>query len=324
MTWHYAAAGERRGPIDDAELDRLVETGAITADTLVWRAGMAEWRPLREARAGLIVAEAAAQAAVVAQVAAQQPAPAPRPAGDAEAEFARVVSEGRRIDALDCLRRGWEMVFAAPGETIGTSALVMVTMIGAGFLPCIGSIAQIIATGPLLAAWYLFFLKRMRGQPTEWGDAFAGFQSPMLTQLVLEYVVVTIVTLIAMVPAFGVGIAAVVGAAALQDMPLPVLVLGGGAAAVVALAAVLYIHVSWMYALPLIIDKHIEFWPAMRLSWRVTSRLFLPLLGLTLLCGLVYLAGLLALCVGVFVAAPVCIAAFACSYEDLFGDRRPA
>ena len=69
-------------------------------------------------------------------------------------------------------------MFAEPGQSIGISALVIVTMIGAGFVPCVGSIVQIIATGPLIAAWYLYFLKRMRGQPTEWGDVFAGFSSP--------------------------------------------------------------------------------------------------------------------------------------------------
>ena len=45
MSWYYAEAGESRGPVTDAELSELVRSGAIRQETLVWREGMAEWRP---------------------------------------------------------------------------------------------------------------------------------------------------------------------------------------------------------------------------------------------------------------------------------------
>lgn len=34
------------GPVDDAEMDGLVRSGGITADTLVWKEGMETWQPL--------------------------------------------------------------------------------------------------------------------------------------------------------------------------------------------------------------------------------------------------------------------------------------
>jgi len=52
MTWYYALGNERQGPIDDAALDRLIATGVVTADTLVWKAGMTDWQPLAQARPG--------------------------------------------------------------------------------------------------------------------------------------------------------------------------------------------------------------------------------------------------------------------------------
>ena len=60
MTWHYAAGGERHGPVDDTELDRLIAAGAVTGDTLVWHAGLDGWRPLREARPAALLADAVA------------------------------------------------------------------------------------------------------------------------------------------------------------------------------------------------------------------------------------------------------------------------
>lgn len=46
MQWYYANAGTQAGPIDDAELDRLVGQGLVRGDTLVWREGMPAWQPL--------------------------------------------------------------------------------------------------------------------------------------------------------------------------------------------------------------------------------------------------------------------------------------
>ena len=57
----------------------------------------------------------------------------------------------------------------------------------------------------------------------------------------------------------------------------------------------------------------------MRLSQRTANGQLLPIIALVLLAGLIWLAGLLALCLGIFLAAPVVVASFAYAYEDLFG-----
>ncbi len=45
MKWYYADAGRQVGPVEDAQLDELVRSGAVRDDTLVWREGMANWQP---------------------------------------------------------------------------------------------------------------------------------------------------------------------------------------------------------------------------------------------------------------------------------------
>ncbi len=50
MNWFYALNGQQAGPVDDAELDRLVEAGTIEPSTLVWYSGLAQWQPYAEAR----------------------------------------------------------------------------------------------------------------------------------------------------------------------------------------------------------------------------------------------------------------------------------
>ncbi len=45
MNWYYARGDERMGPVDEAQIVALASTGQITAQTLVWREGMADWMP---------------------------------------------------------------------------------------------------------------------------------------------------------------------------------------------------------------------------------------------------------------------------------------
>ena len=76
MTWYYAVGNERQGPVDDATLDRLIATGTVTPDTLVWKAGMADWQPLSQARPRITPASAPV---VPPPPAALTPSPAPTP-----------------------------------------------------------------------------------------------------------------------------------------------------------------------------------------------------------------------------------------------------
>jgi uncharacterized RDD family membrane protein YckC len=53
MDWHYAQNGLQIGPISGDRLLELAHTGVVTPDTLIWREGMPEWKPLREAGPGV-------------------------------------------------------------------------------------------------------------------------------------------------------------------------------------------------------------------------------------------------------------------------------
>ena len=51
MEWFYALNGQQAGPVNETEFQRLVSTGVIRPDTLVWRAGLAEWQPYSRVQA---------------------------------------------------------------------------------------------------------------------------------------------------------------------------------------------------------------------------------------------------------------------------------
>lgn len=45
MPWYYEVNREQRGPVADDEFARLVQSGVVRAETLVWREGWANWQP---------------------------------------------------------------------------------------------------------------------------------------------------------------------------------------------------------------------------------------------------------------------------------------
>jgi len=53
LLWFYANEGKREGPVEEGEIQRLHAAGAITAETLVWNANLADWRPFAEVAPGL-------------------------------------------------------------------------------------------------------------------------------------------------------------------------------------------------------------------------------------------------------------------------------
>lgn len=61
MEWYYAEGGNPMGPVSEERLLQLIQSSKVGPDTLVWRNGMAEWKPCREA--GPRMREAAAPAA---------------------------------------------------------------------------------------------------------------------------------------------------------------------------------------------------------------------------------------------------------------------
>jgi hypothetical protein len=356
MTWYYALGNERQGPIDDAALDRLIASGVVTPDTLVWKAGMADWQPLGQARprvapvpapvvppppAAIVPAPtdpstqprfgtpmptptptpdagawagSAGAAGSAAGNASSWSSPGAGPDEDADDIYARVTRSGPRIDVGDCVSRGWQAVSSNPGLAIGGPFLVLVVTTIAGMIPCVGLLTGIFLNPPLLAGLQKVFAKLDRGEPAEFGDLFAGFEGVYLN-LILQNIVVSILALLAALPG---GVVVFIGMAIserAEALGVLVAVVGG----LIAAAPIIFLSLCWMFSVLLIVDRGIDFWPAMELSRKVVQQVFAHALLLALACIVVVIVGALALCLGLFVAIPIALGAVAAAYNALFG-----
>ena len=48
--WYYVIDKKPVGPVDEDDFLQLIENGTILAETLVWKPGMKEWKPLSDIR----------------------------------------------------------------------------------------------------------------------------------------------------------------------------------------------------------------------------------------------------------------------------------
>jgi uncharacterized membrane protein len=94
--------------------------------------------------------------------------------------------------------------------------------------------------------------------------------------------------------------------------------------AVLLIVPIVYLSVAWSFTLPLIMDKRIDFWPAMNLSRRVVNKHWWFWFAFMIVIGLINLGGLLLCCVGILVTFPLTVLALMIAYDDIFSAQRPA
>lgn len=267
------ADGREYGPVTAEQVRQWIAQGRVNAQTRVRFEGATEWKLASE------VPEFAERLGM--------PAPATAPPrarlSDAEGEaLAReILARGYQLQIGHCVGRGWNLVMSNFALTAGASALVFLLSAAVGAVPFGTLLLKCVLAGGL--QW--MFLKLIRGQKAEFGDAFAGFSLAFAPLLVLS-LVSQLLTLVGFLCCILPGI---------------------------------YLLVGWMFASLLVMDKGLDFWPAMEVSRKVVTHHWWQLFGLCLLLFVLTLAGTIVFCLGFFIALPLITAASVYAYEDIFG-----
>jgi len=229
-------------------------------------------------------------------------AASPPPGSDAEAMAEQILSRDYDLNIRSCVTRGWNLLRSNFWPFVGITALVVALM---GFATSIGgdSLRHMVAPGasstqltsgfamlvwgPLAGGLYLYLLKKMRGEKATVETVFSGFSHHFL-HLFLGGFISGLLILLGFY-----------------------LVLPG-----------IYLTIAWLFTLPLIADKEMDFWAAMELSRKVVTKHWFKFLGFGLICLLLMFAGALVFGVGLLVAIPWVLGAMMYAYEDVFGAVR--
>jgi len=272
------ADGKEYGPITAEQLRQWIAEGRANAQTKAWSEDGSEWKTLMDFPE---FADTLRAQGVVAHR-----SPPKIGALDADKLAAEIIARDYRVDIGDCFSRSWNLVRDNFWLLAGATAVALVIGTALGFVPALGVPAAVFLALVFQGGLQWLFLKRVRGEPADMGDVFAGFSLAFVPLLLAGIVVHVLV---------GIGLA-------------------------LCIVPGIYLIVAWLMFVPLlIVDKGLEFWPAMELSRKVVTKHWWQCFGLLLLAGLVGLLGLLGCVVGILFTMPIAVGATVYAYLDIFG-----
>jgi uncharacterized membrane protein len=289
------------GPVTAEQLRQWFGEGRVNGQTLIRPEAETEWRPLSSVPEFADLLRSA-----------PTPSSAPFPSAPGATvapPIETVLARDFNLDIGACISRSWDLFKAHFWPMVGISALIMLISAAINQILSLGSHSviqrmimsrqvsplgiSVVAGTSLLgspiytvltAGTFKYYLRLIRGEPASIADAFAGF-SPAAGQLILLGLVTGILNLIGFLLCIIPGV---------------------------------YLSVSWVFALPLVIDRGLGFWEAMEVSRRVVSKHWFITFAFLLVIGLLGACGAIACCIGVLVTIPIALAALMYAYEDIF------
>lgn len=159
------------------------------------------------------------------------------------------------LDIGRCLKGGLSLLKENFGLLFTSTFLLWVIGVACQFIPIIGGIAYWLFSGVLYGGLSMIYLNRLRGRPASVADLFAGF-STGIPQLMLVGAVSSLLS--------GIGL-------------------------IFCIVPGVYLFVAWLFSIPLVADKRLEFWSAMELSRKMVTRIWFQVFGLLVLSLLPYI-----------------------------------
>lgn len=173
--------------------------------------------------------------------------------GTADSYRAEILARHPQVRIGYCLKSSWELVTTNFGLLFGAAMIVWAIRFGCNFIPIVGAVVNWVLRGALVGGLYLVYLTRIRREGGAIEDLFWGFQNAFV-QLFLVGLVSGFLSLIA---------------------ASCCLILPG-----------LYFFVAWIFSIPLVADKRLEFWTAMELSRKVVTKVWFEIFGLFIVASL--------------------------------------
>ena len=220
------------------------------------------------------------------------------------------------IDAGACVSNAWTLVTGRFWLYIGVG---FVTLLLIGCVPFVGSLLF----GPVIAGFYYIVLRDMRGDPIDFGMMFKGFEK--FVPLMVAGVIQAAPSLVATVIQYTVDIARLIGSGtpdvnfyqARGDVFAGISAVVVGFVVILSLLGIVW-SVALMFAIPLILEHDLGVVDALLTSAKAALSNVGGLILLIILEILIAILGVIALCIGLFVAIPVMYAANVFAYRMVF------
>ena len=178
---------------------------------------------------------------------------------------------------------------AMPGKWIGQGWEIVKADMGSYVLVSLihfllSGATSFIIQGPLTAGFHIYTMKKMERRTADFGDFFKGFN--FFVPTLVAFLLISLFT---------------------------------GLASLLCIIPGLVVAAMYNFTYLFIVDKRMEFWPAMQASHAVVKNDYFGFTMFVLLAILVNILGFLCCVVGMLVTYPLTIAAITVAYKELVG-----
>ena len=237
------------------------------------------------------------------------------------------------LDVVACLTSAWRLFQQQFSTLFGPTMMYVLILFGLGIfgaLPYIGmlfSLCSFVISAPLMAGLYVVYLRVIRGETPPLGSLFDGFRR-MFGNLFLGQLVQAILTFLPLLAGFivlffSVGLTVIMGLAkGSASWPAFAVLAPGLGLILLGVPVTIFLTVNWMFSLPMILDQRVDFWTAMKRSWRQVSRHWWSCLALLVVISILNFFGMLCCLVGLLVTVPISILATMYAYETVIHGRK--
>lgn len=182
------------------------------------------------------------------------------------------------------LKAGWELFKQNALGYVGFSVVLILVLIALNKLPGLGQVLVTVLVTPLSGGLIVVALKSLQQQPIDINDFGKGFAYflPLMLYGVVSGVIISLGFVLLIIPG-------------------------------------IYFAVGYLFPAWLIIDRRMDFWPAMELSRKTMQKRFFEVFGFSLILLLINFGGLLLLGLGFFVTLPYTFCVLTVAYRDIFG-----
>lgn len=194
-------------------------------------------------------------------------------------DFETLINSDYQITISNWFSSGWKIFKKDAGVSIAFAVLAGICYLLLSRIPFAG----LLVWYPIIAGFIIVSLMSFRNQTVEFKNYFGGFRHliPLLVFTILSTIFIFIGVLLLIVPG-------------------------------------VYLSVAYLFAPCLIVDKNIDFWPAMEISRKKVNKHWFGLFGFSILIILLNIIGCLSFLVGLFITIPLSTCIITAAYKDIF------
>ena len=210
-----------------------------------------------------------------------------------------LAEEGYDFNFGDCINQGFKIVNKNISGFIGYTLIYFATTTFLNFIPVIGAIGQLLIGTPLIAGFYIVAQKINSEEPYEFGDFFKGFD--FFGPLVGTALITGLIIFLILIPTGAITflIADIVQSDITDFYGIAIFII------LLLIIPLIYLMTAYNWSSMLVIFYGYAAWEAMKMSHKLISKRWFLIFAYLIVTGLIAVAGMLLIGVGMLYTVPV-------------------